>query len=272
MNSDEFWCRAFLKTMATVFQACIGTGAEESSVAAQCADMADAALAVAQRRGMVTAERATAGIEFTAQPGSTSAWTVTGGPADFIGREVLAGGKYYPLHDGSALRIEWSEGDRPVKALIERPLSVAIANDSTIWTAKIAPVEPGQHWRLTTTGDVFRVRDVKLGVATLVKLAPLHSGDHLRRVTLAELQDGLVWEREPEQPEPAAPELERVEFTAEQDGDIWTLRAPGWTRGVQVRTGGERYPFGPLDVLCIKWGETCPTKPIEVWLERKGGA
>jgi hypothetical protein len=72
--------------------------------------------------------------------------------------------------------------------------------------------------------------------------------------------------------ESPAPELERVDFTAEQDGDIWTLRAPGWTRGVQVRTGGERYPFGPLDVLCIKWGETCPPKPIEVWLERKGGA
>jgi hypothetical protein len=145
MDSNEFWCRAFLTTIAPVFQACIGTGAEESSVAAQCADMADAALAVAQRRGMVTA--------------SQGRWLDT-------------------------------------------------------WKAQ--PATPAVR---------------------------------------------------------PAPELERVEFTAERDGDIWTLRAPGWTRGVQVRTGGERYPFGPLDVLCIKWGESCPPKPIEVWLERaKGGS
>lgn len=65
------------------------------------------------------------------------------------------------------------------------------------------------------------------------------------------------------------PQLERVEFTAELDGDIWTLCAPGWTSGVQVRTGGERYPFGPIDTLFIKWGESSPPKPIEVWIERR---
>jgi hypothetical protein len=154
MDSNEFWCRAFLTTMAPVFQACIGTGAEESNVAAQCADMADAALAVAQRRGMVTA------------------------------------------------------------------------------------------------------------------------GDHLRRVTCAELQDGITWERDPEQ----APQGERVEvwpvdFTATRDGDLWTLH--GWElggAGIQVLAGRESYPMGAA-VVHIKWCESCPPKPIKVWLERaKGGA
>lgn len=195
MDSNEFWCRAFLETLAPVFQACIGTGAREDNVAAQCVDMADAALAVAQRRGMVTA------------------------------------------------------GESETK------------------------VAPGQRWRNIATGDAFRVRDVADGAATLVKIAPLHAGDHLRRVTCADLLDGHVWEREPEQ----APQGERVEvwpvdFTAERDGDLWTLR--GWelgNAGIQVLAGRETYPMGAA-VVHIKWAETMPPKPIKVWLERKGGA
>lgn len=195
MNSSEFWCRAFLETLAPVFQACIGTGAKEDNVVAQCADMADAALAVAQRRGMVTA----------------------------------------------------GEGETQVAT--------------------------GQHWRNTATGDAFRVRDVADGTATLVKLAPLHAADHLRRVMCAELQDGITWERESEQ----APQGERVkvwpvDFTAERDGDLWTLR--GWelgSAGIQVLAGRDTYPMGAA-VVHIRWAETVPPKPVKVWLERDGGA
>lgn len=57
MREEEFWCRAFLAAIPPVFQTCAFTGAGGGSVAAQCADMADTALAVAQRRGMVTGER-----------------------------------------------------------------------------------------------------------------------------------------------------------------------------------------------------------------------
>lgn len=60
MQADEFWCRAFLAAMPPVFQAVAFTGAGKDSFATQCEDMANAALAVAQRRGMVTGERTAA--------------------------------------------------------------------------------------------------------------------------------------------------------------------------------------------------------------------
>lgn len=65
----------------------------------------------------------------------------------------------------------------------------------------------------------------------------------------------------------SAPEIERLKFTAERDGDICTIHSSGLIHGV-------RYPIGPIDVLCVKWAETMPPKPIEVWIERpaKGGA
>ena len=64
------------------------------------------------------------------------------------------------------------------------------------------------------------------------------------------------------------PEAERVEFTAERDGDIWTIYAKGLIHSAQVRSGGDRYPIGPLDTLRITWGDSMPPKPIEVWIER----
>lgn len=70
--------------------------------------------------------------------------------------------------------------------------------------------------------------------------------------------------------EPA--EAERVEFTAERDGrepGLWEICSPGWTQPVQVRAGGERYYFGPLETLRVKWAETSPPKPLGVWLERR---
>jgi hypothetical protein len=67
------------------------------------------------------------------------------------------------------------------------------------------------------------------------------------------------------------PELERVEFVAwPAEGKQWTLRAPR-IGALLVPSGRERFSVNGIAVL-VKWGETCPTKPIEVWLERKGGA
>lgn len=68
------------------------------------------------------------------------------------------------------------------------------------------------------------------------------------------------------------PELERVEFAAERrSGGAWTLFAPVCPAGIIVRDGEERVEFsdGGGGVLRIKWGETMPPRPIEVWLERR---
>jgi hypothetical protein len=67
----------------------------------------------------------------------------------------------------------------------------------------------------------------------------------------------------------AEPELERVEFTAElTDYGNWIMRAPEWGGAVCVTPG-----FGSIayrgDMFRIKWGDTMPPKPIEVWLERR---
>lgn len=66
-----------------------------------------------------------------------------------------------------------------------------------------------------------------------------------------------------------APELERVEFKVAPD----ELK-PGWWRvlvpdvGVFVVQPGEERRQNTVAAIRIKWGETMPPKPIEVWLER----
>lgn len=73
----------------------------------------------------------------------------------------------------------------------------------------------------------------------------------------------------PADPPRPAPTLERVECTAERAGDMWIIRGGTWqTNGLHVRGGEDRVPVGASGVVHIKWGETSPPKPIEVWLER----
>jgi hypothetical protein len=104
-------------------------------------------------------------------------------------------------------------------------------------------------------------------------------GEHVRDLERCEeVANAALWRAQRrgmvtgERAASAGPELERVEFTAERDGDLWTLR--GWelgSAGIQVLAGRESYPMGAA-VVHIKWDETCPPKPIEVWLVRKGDA
>jgi hypothetical protein len=68
--------------------------------------------------------------------------------------------------------------------------------------------------------------------------------------------------------QPTAPKLERVEFTATSRGDMWELHGAELGSGIQVFAGRETYPMGGATVR-IKWGETMPPKPIEVWIERR---
>src|SRR6478752_3267863 len=59
MDANEFWRRAFLASMGEAYRALL-LGTNQSNhdwAAAYCERAADAALAVAQRRGMVTGER-----------------------------------------------------------------------------------------------------------------------------------------------------------------------------------------------------------------------
>jgi hypothetical protein len=109
-----------------------------------------------------------------------------------------------------------------------------------------------------------------------------HAGDLER---CQEIADAALWRAQRrgmvagertapvESPAPEAVETWPVDFTADRDGDMWTLR--GWElggAGIQVLAGRESYPMGAA-VVHIKWGEMCPPKPIKVWLERaKGGS
>ena len=191
MDANEFWCRAFLAAMGGSY-AEHGTWENHGAPAAYCERAADAALAAAQRRGMVA-----------------------------------------PLR-----------------------------------TATMVDVD--QRWKLLATGEAFRVRDVADGVATLVKLAPLHAQDHLRRVTYAELLDGHLWELETPSPERPGATLERVEFTAGLEAGFWLIGVHDV--GVFRAMPDEEIVTGPsCTTIRIKWGETMPPKPIEVWVERKAG-
>lgn len=75
----------------------------------------------------------------------------------------------------------------------------------------------------------------------------------------------------PADPTRPASTLERVEFTAHQLGDrsiMWILRGPRLpSGGVEVDAGEERVET-IAGTFRIRWGETSPPKPIEVWLER----
>lgn len=65
-----------------------------------------------------------------------------------------------------------------------------------------------------------------------------------------------------------APTLERVEFTAEQaDHGMWVLSAPELGGSIWATSGRESIDYNGA-IVRIKWGETSPPKPIEVWIER----
>lgn len=175
MDANEFRCRAFLAAMGEAYRALL-LGTNQSNhdwAAAYCERAADAALAVAQRRGMVTGERTGQASEIEALRSAGLRW---------LGA----------LRSNNADATEAAERDL---------LRAAEALDC--------------------------------GQAN------------------------------------AQPEPERVEFTAERRGDLWEVYGHELGAGIQAFTGRETYPMGNGVVVRIKWGETMPPKPIEVWLERR---
>lgn len=65
------------------------------------------------------------------------------------------------------------------------------------------------------------------------------------------------------------PDAERVEFTAERDGEWWLIDIQGAGR-FRVTSEEDRLVLLGGRVMRIKWGESMPPKPIEVWIERGG--
>lgn len=125
MDASEFWCRAFLAAMG-------GTYAQEGSwdnhggPANYNERAADAALAVAQRRGMVTGgaeprhEPEVERVEFRASPADHGQWALT---ADELGGSVLvARGREAFDCNGRVVRIKWGETapPKPIEVWIER--------------------------------------------------------------------------------------------------------------------------------------------------------
>lgn len=213
MDASEFWCRAFLAEMNG---ACSRTMVnwEHERAADRFEKAADAALAVAQRRGMVTVERA----------------------AD------------------------------------------AAPVESQATSAKPERVDRRQRWTFKPTRETFGVWELYAPGNVAALRYQLRDG-HVRKMDLAAsvLLSSDDWEFAGIDPETrAAPELERVEFKATPD-DL----KPGWWRvlvpdvGVFVMLpGDESVTRTDGSGIRIKWGESMPPQPIEVWIERpaKGGA
>lgn len=61
-------------------------------------------------------------------------------------------------------------------------------------------------------------------------------------------------------------------FDWEQDGDFMIVRATSVPENVRVALGTESVVLRDGRTMVIKWGESAPPKPIEVWIERKAGA
>lgn len=114
MNSNEFWCRAFLAAMTGNYTR-EEPGLDHATNARYCDLAADAALAVAQRRGMVTASACAqrialvdpTTIEFTAKRDGDLWMLISPELAGVI--TVHSEQLTYPLGGGVVAHIAWGE-------------------------------------------------------------------------------------------------------------------------------------------------------------------
>jgi hypothetical protein len=193
MDANEFWCRAYLVAMSGQY-APDGEGVRwenHGAPAVYCEAAANAHLAVAQRRGMVTGER-------------TSALGAL--------RELA--------HDLTELSVS---------------------------RAKAAASKAGTDAGTRRGGQA----------------------DGLREAAAVVLQRAGEIEAASAGPAAsAAPQLERVEFTAEPGQGGWAISVAGagWWH---VKECQESVSLAGVTIYRIKWGETTPPRPIEVWLERR---
>jgi hypothetical protein len=128
------------------------------------------------------------------------------------------------------------------------------------------------NWEHERAADRFeKAADAALSVA---QRRGMVTGERANNVDAAEaaeqdlLRAAEALDRGHASAQPTAPKLERVEFTATSRGDMWELHGAELGSGIQVFAGRETYPMGGATVR-IKWGETMPPKPIEVWIERR---
>lgn len=201
MNSNDFWCRAFLEAMNT----------SRAGLDA-CEREANAALAVAQRRGMVTVSEAP-------------------GPAAAPEPDVL----------GWLAAQESDQGSGP-RFGVWRP-SRGAYQERRFYARRVEWTSAG----LCLVGD--------------------EGGQELAFAVLHIMRDWTMVEA-------PGPKLERVEFTAEPRGargsGLRALRTASYPEGLIVVTGDESFTLHDGNRVRIKWGESSPPKPIEVWIERGG--
>lgn len=128
MNSDEFWCRAFIAAMGGNYTDAAREIMDHDTAATYAEKAADAHLAVAQRRGMVTAgdvakapvERpASEPVEFTAAPADHGQWVLR--VSDLSGGFLVPSGLETVGVNGVVVRIQWGDAPpRPIKVWLER--------------------------------------------------------------------------------------------------------------------------------------------------------
>lgn len=127
MTSDEFWCQAFLAAMQGSY-AQEGTWSNHNVPAAYCKEAAHAALAAAQRCGMVTGEasagpverHASESVEFTVYRAGEM-WHLNSPHLDG-GIQVHSEQLTYPIGGGVVAHITWGETmpPKPIEVRLER--------------------------------------------------------------------------------------------------------------------------------------------------------
>lgn len=129
MDASEFWCRAFLAATSGHYA---DRGAEvmiHDGAATYCGEAADAALAVAQRRGMVDGPRKAQPrpggvrerVEFTASRHSDAGWIVCTSMY-MAGVVAVEGAGPIRMADGNTVHVVWGETmpPKPIEVWIEK--------------------------------------------------------------------------------------------------------------------------------------------------------
>lgn len=130
MRAEEFWCRAFLAAMDAGYADPARRSMSHDEMALYGEQAADAAVSVAQRRGMVTSGHAPDARPATTRERITvysvdrtgDLWTISGPEIGGRGIQVHAGREAYPMGNGVTVRIVWGETmpPKPIEVWLER--------------------------------------------------------------------------------------------------------------------------------------------------------
>lgn len=274
MNPSDFWCRAFLAAMTGNYSH--SEWDERSASADVCEKAADAALAVAQRRGMVTGEREAPAPAAEPRDDGKPARVEAGQRWSMDFRDIGGAIEEYAIEAiGDELaRLSGPRGVRYVtmREMLTSPrfayIGPAAAPGPKLERPDPLPVE----FTAERYGALWTLRAPELGALGIQVLSgretyPMGSG-----------VVRIKWDASTTPPSPVevtverAPKLERVEFRAAPDE-----LEPGWWRvcvddvgAFVMLPGDERVQRTDGNAIRIKWSYESPSRPIEVWIERGG--